>query len=162
MYTDGTRHLMIMILPFPFDPPEEREEDFALIVKKAKTRYLPVFEKVGCRDPVWIAARPHESVQRCCGRRLGALATQVRVLTAAIAVGRSCRGGGEQGTGLTSIGGGGLPIPSLIPVRHWEGQTRTGREGTGAASFHFPFPGCGDLGRFRFSLSIRAFKRAPV
>lgn len=47
MYTDGTQDLMMMILQTPFSPPEEREENFALIVKKAKTRYFPVFEKVG-------------------------------------------------------------------------------------------------------------------
>lgn len=36
MYTDGTQDLMMMILQTPFSPPEEREENFALIVKKAK------------------------------------------------------------------------------------------------------------------------------
>ncbi|XP_016009346.1 glutathione S-transferase A4 [Rousettus aegyptiacus] len=46
MYTDGTQDLMMMILQTPFSPPEEREENFALIVKKAKTRYFPVFEKI--------------------------------------------------------------------------------------------------------------------
>lgn len=47
MYTDGTQDLMMMILLVPFNPPEEREENLALITKKAKTRYFPVFEKVG-------------------------------------------------------------------------------------------------------------------
>ncbi|XP_006835778.1 PREDICTED: glutathione S-transferase alpha-4-like [Chrysochloris asiatica] len=46
MYTDGTLDLMMMIALVPFKPPEEKEENIALIVKKAKTRYLPVFEKV--------------------------------------------------------------------------------------------------------------------
>ncbi|XP_057638305.1 glutathione S-transferase A4-like [Chionomys nivalis] len=46
MYTDGTLDLMIMIAQAAFKPPKEKEESYALIVKKAKTRYLPVFEKI--------------------------------------------------------------------------------------------------------------------
>ncbi|XP_042137338.1 glutathione S-transferase A4 [Peromyscus maniculatus bairdii] len=46
MYTDGTLDLMIMIASVPFKPPEEKEENYALIVKRAKTRYFPVFEKI--------------------------------------------------------------------------------------------------------------------
>ncbi|KAM6185934.1 glutathione S-transferase alpha-4-like [Rhynchocyon petersi] len=46
MYVDGTMDLMMMIMLTPFKPPEEKEENLALIVKKAKARYLPVFEKI--------------------------------------------------------------------------------------------------------------------
>ncbi|KAL6086275.1 hypothetical protein STEG23_007284, partial [Scotinomys teguina] len=46
MYADGTLDLMIMIAGVPFKPPEEKEENYALIVKRAKTRYFPVFEKI--------------------------------------------------------------------------------------------------------------------
>ncbi|XP_019590309.1 glutathione S-transferase A4 isoform X2 [Rhinolophus sinicus] len=45
MYTDGTQDLMAMIMMAAFKPPEEKEENVALIVTKAKTRYFPVFEK---------------------------------------------------------------------------------------------------------------------
>lgn len=64
MYTDGTQDLMAMIMQAAFKPPEEKEENVALIVTKAKTRYFPVFEKVGCRDLVWSSARPPPSVAR--------------------------------------------------------------------------------------------------
>ncbi|XP_059130732.1 glutathione S-transferase alpha-4-like [Peromyscus eremicus] len=46
MYTDDTLDLMIMITSAPFKPPEEKEENYALIVKRAETRYFPVFEKI--------------------------------------------------------------------------------------------------------------------
>ncbi|XP_074189178.1 glutathione S-transferase alpha-4 isoform X3 [Rhinolophus sinicus] len=46
MYTDGTQDLMAMIMMAAFKPPEEKEENVALIVTKAKTRYFPVFEKI--------------------------------------------------------------------------------------------------------------------
>ncbi|XP_053424909.1 glutathione S-transferase A4-like [Nycticebus coucang] len=46
MYTDGTLDLMMMITVAPFKPPKEKEEALALVVKKAKTHYLPVFEKI--------------------------------------------------------------------------------------------------------------------
>ncbi|XP_017527386.1 glutathione S-transferase A4-like [Manis javanica] len=46
MYTDGTLDLMMMVALAAFKPPEEKEENFALIVKRAKTRYFPVFEKI--------------------------------------------------------------------------------------------------------------------
>ncbi|KAM9666291.1 glutathione S-transferase A4-like [Trichechus inunguis] len=46
MYVDGTLDLMTMIAQARFKSPEEKEENFALIVKKAKTRYLQVFEKI--------------------------------------------------------------------------------------------------------------------
>ncbi|XP_023368895.1 glutathione S-transferase alpha-4 [Otolemur garnettii] len=46
MYTDGTLDLMMMIAGAPFKPPKEKEEALAVVVKKAKTRYLPVFEKI--------------------------------------------------------------------------------------------------------------------
>ncbi|XP_003404479.1 glutathione S-transferase alpha-4-like [Loxodonta africana] len=46
MYVDGTLDLMLMIMLAPFKPPKEKEENFALIMKKAKTRYLPAFEKI--------------------------------------------------------------------------------------------------------------------
>lgn len=51
MYADGIQDLMMMVMTTPFKPPEEKEENVALILTKAKTRYFPVFEKVGCRDP---------------------------------------------------------------------------------------------------------------
>ncbi|XP_075411090.1 glutathione S-transferase A4-like isoform X2 [Tenrec ecaudatus] len=46
MYVDGTLDLMMMVALLHFKNPEEKEETIDLIVKKAKTRYLPVFEKV--------------------------------------------------------------------------------------------------------------------
>ncbi|XP_029800356.1 glutathione S-transferase A4-like isoform X2 [Suricata suricatta] len=46
MYADGTLDLMMMIALAAFKPPEEKEENLTLIVKKAKTRYFPVFEKI--------------------------------------------------------------------------------------------------------------------
>ncbi|CAH6876630.1 Gsta4 [Phodopus roborovskii] len=46
MYTDGTLDLMLMIAQAPFKPPKEKEESYALIVTRAKTRYFPVFEKI--------------------------------------------------------------------------------------------------------------------
>ncbi|XP_004696411.1 glutathione S-transferase A4-like [Echinops telfairi] len=46
MYVDGTLDLMMMIALLHFKNPEEQEENIALIMKKAKTRYLPVFEKI--------------------------------------------------------------------------------------------------------------------
>lgn len=61
MYTDGTLYLMLMIALAAFKPPAEKEQDLALVVKRAKTRYFPAFEKVGDRDPVWIGTRPHPS-----------------------------------------------------------------------------------------------------
>jgi glutathione S-transferase len=51
MYTDGTLDLMLMIALAAFQPPEDKEENYACIVKRAKVRYFPVFEKVGYRDP---------------------------------------------------------------------------------------------------------------
>ncbi|MEJ1285575.1 glutathione S-transferase alpha 4 [Cricetulus griseus] len=46
MYADGTLDLMLMIAQAPFKPPKEKEESYALVVKRAKTRYFPVFEKI--------------------------------------------------------------------------------------------------------------------
>ncbi|XP_029399551.1 glutathione S-transferase A4 isoform X2 [Mus pahari] len=46
MYTDGTQDLMMMIAGTPFKAPKEKEESYALIVSRAKTRYFPVFEKI--------------------------------------------------------------------------------------------------------------------
>ncbi|XDA72402.1 hypothetical protein R6Z07F_002681 [Ovis aries] len=46
MYADGTLDLMLMVALAAFKPPEEKEESLALVVKKAKTRYFPVFEKI--------------------------------------------------------------------------------------------------------------------
>ncbi|XP_007516569.1 glutathione S-transferase A4-like isoform X2 [Erinaceus europaeus] len=46
MYADGTLDLMLMIAGTAFKPPEEKETNLASILEKAKTRYLPVFEKV--------------------------------------------------------------------------------------------------------------------
>ncbi|XP_054847322.1 glutathione S-transferase A4-like [Eublepharis macularius] len=45
MYVEGTIDLMTMILMFPFSPPDQKEAQLASIVEKAKTRYLPVYEK---------------------------------------------------------------------------------------------------------------------
>ena len=53
MYAEGTLDLMMMVAVAAFKPPEEKEESLASVVKKAKTRHFPVFEKVGCGDPVW-------------------------------------------------------------------------------------------------------------
>ena len=53
MYADGTLDLMMMVAVAAFKPPEEKEESLASVVKKAKTQHFPVFEKVGCGDPVW-------------------------------------------------------------------------------------------------------------
>ncbi|XP_040329702.1 glutathione S-transferase A4-like [Herpailurus yagouaroundi] len=46
MYADGTLDLMLMTAQAAFKPPEEKEENLTLIVKKAKTRYFPAFEKI--------------------------------------------------------------------------------------------------------------------
>ncbi|XP_028629420.1 glutathione S-transferase alpha-4-like [Grammomys surdaster] len=46
MYIDGIQDLMMMIIGAPFKAPQEKEETYALIVTKAKTRYFPVFEKI--------------------------------------------------------------------------------------------------------------------
>lgn len=51
MYADGTLDLMLMIAQAPFKPPKEKEESYALVVKRAKTRYFPVFEKVSLYIP---------------------------------------------------------------------------------------------------------------
>uniref|UniRef100_A0A8C8YIW4 glutathione transferase n=1 Tax=Prolemur simus TaxID=1328070 RepID=A0A8C8YIW4_PROSS len=46
MYTDGTLDLMTMIMGGVFKPLAEKEETLASVVKSAKTRYFPVFEKI--------------------------------------------------------------------------------------------------------------------
>lgn len=46
MYVDGTQDLMMMIAGAPFKSPQDKEESYALIVTKAKTRYFPAFEKI--------------------------------------------------------------------------------------------------------------------
>ncbi|XP_021793059.1 glutathione S-transferase alpha-4-like [Papio anubis] len=46
MYIDGTQVLMMMIIMAPFKFPEEKQETLASIMQKAKTRYLPAFEKI--------------------------------------------------------------------------------------------------------------------
>nr|XP_024651527.1 glutathione S-transferase alpha-4-like isoform X2 [Macaca nemestrina] len=46
MYIDGTQVLMMMIIMAPFKFPEEKQETLASIMQKAKTRYLPTFEKI--------------------------------------------------------------------------------------------------------------------
>lgn len=46
MYADGTLDLMMMIALAAFKTPGEKEENLALVVKKAKTSYFPAFEKV--------------------------------------------------------------------------------------------------------------------
>lgn len=86
MYTDGIRDLMAMIMMGVFKPPEEKEENHALIVTKAKTLYFPVFEKVGCQG-----SNPSGAQQ--CGRRPGAPATAAY----SDPVGRGTGRGGRQG-----------------------------------------------------------------
>lgn len=51
MYTDGTLDLMLMIIQAVFKSPKEKEESYALAVKRAKTRYFPAFEKVSLCIP---------------------------------------------------------------------------------------------------------------
>ncbi|XP_067416121.1 glutathione S-transferase-like [Emydura macquarii macquarii] len=46
MYVEGTTDLMGMIMSLPFQPPEAKEKNFALIIERATTRYFPVYEKV--------------------------------------------------------------------------------------------------------------------
>ncbi|KAM5256094.1 glutathione S-transferase A4-like [Ctenodactylus gundi] len=46
MYTDGTLDLMMMIAVAAFKPPETKDEEYAFIVRKAKTCYFPAFEKI--------------------------------------------------------------------------------------------------------------------
>ncbi|XP_027673230.1 glutathione S-transferase isoform X2 [Chelonia mydas] len=46
MYVEGTTDLMGMIMFLPFQPPEAKEKNFALIIERATTRYFPVYEKV--------------------------------------------------------------------------------------------------------------------
>ncbi|XP_014719367.1 glutathione S-transferase A4-like isoform X2 [Equus asinus] len=46
MYADGTLDLMMMIALAAFKTPGEKEENLALVVKKAKTCYFPAFEKI--------------------------------------------------------------------------------------------------------------------
>ena len=46
MYAEGTLDLMMMVALAAFKPPEEKEESLSLVVKKAKTRHFPVFEKI--------------------------------------------------------------------------------------------------------------------
>lgn len=46
MYADGTLDLMLMIAVAPFKSTEEKKESLALAVTKARTRYLPIFEKI--------------------------------------------------------------------------------------------------------------------
>lgn len=89
MYTDGTLDLMLMIAVAAFKPPAEKEESLALVVKRAKTRYFPVFEKVGGRDPVCGRARTQPNGDK----RLGALARD-RIPVGAGCARRSCGCGG--------------------------------------------------------------------
>ncbi|XP_019393052.1 PREDICTED: glutathione S-transferase-like isoform X2 [Crocodylus porosus] len=46
MYVEGTTDLMGIIMYLPFQPPEAKEKNLALITDKATTRYFPVYEKV--------------------------------------------------------------------------------------------------------------------
>ncbi|XP_057556125.1 glutathione S-transferase A4-like [Hippopotamus amphibius kiboko] len=45
-YADGTLDLMMMGALAAFKPPKEKEENLTLVMKKAKSRYFPVFEKI--------------------------------------------------------------------------------------------------------------------
>ncbi|XP_019393051.1 PREDICTED: glutathione S-transferase-like isoform X1 [Crocodylus porosus] len=45
MYVEGTTDLMGIIMYLPFQPPEAKEKNLALITDKATTRYFPVYEK---------------------------------------------------------------------------------------------------------------------
>lgn len=49
MYVEGTTDLMGIIMYLPFQPPEAKEKNLALITDKATTRYFPVYEKVSDR-----------------------------------------------------------------------------------------------------------------
>lgn len=115
MYADGTLDLMMMIALAAFKPPEEKQENLNLIVKKAKARYFPVFEKVGSRDPVWIAARPYPGVADrpgCSRERHG---PAPRLLRAQVLLGK------RGGAGIFKR----PPVPPPIPERNWG---RDGRE----------------------------------
>ncbi|XP_074844998.1 glutathione S-transferase-like [Carettochelys insculpta] len=46
MYVEGTTDLMGMIMYLPFQAPEAKEKNLALIIERATTRYFPVYEKV--------------------------------------------------------------------------------------------------------------------
>ncbi|XP_058033253.1 glutathione S-transferase-like isoform X1 [Ahaetulla prasina] len=46
MYVEGTTDLMGMIMMFPLQPAENKEKQRALIIERATTRYLPVYEKI--------------------------------------------------------------------------------------------------------------------
>ena len=45
MYADGTLDLMMMTAQAAFKPPEEKEENLTLIVKKAKTLTSPPLKR---------------------------------------------------------------------------------------------------------------------
>lgn len=121
MYADGTQDLMAMIMMAAFKPPEEKEENIALIVTKAKTRYFPVFEKVGCRDPTLVGP----------SGVAGALMLQRPLRTQILWGGAGGEGVDKGGADLS-----GPPSnPPLVPERKWrrEGRSWEGRrEGGGA------------------------------
>ncbi|OPJ73470.1 glutathione S-transferase [Patagioenas fasciata monilis] len=45
MYVEGTTDLMGMIMYLPFQPADTKENNLALIIERATTRYFPVYEK---------------------------------------------------------------------------------------------------------------------
>lgn len=97
MYTDGTLDLMITIALAAFKPSAEKEEDLALVVKRAKTRYFPAFEKVGGGNPVClVAASSHPAP----GRGAWLLSREPGSGSATAARADPARGRGEQGAGL--------------------------------------------------------------
>lgn len=121
MYTDGIRDLMAMIMMGVFKPPEEKEENHALIVTKAKTLYFPVFEKVGCKDPTLVGP----------SGVAGALVLQRQLRTQIL-------WGGARGEGVDKGGAdfSGPPSnPPLVPERKWrrEGRSWEGRREWGEA-----------------------------
>ncbi|XP_009997487.1 PREDICTED: glutathione S-transferase 3-like [Chaetura pelagica] len=46
MYVEGVTDLMLMILMFPFSPPEAKEKNLDSLKDRAINRYFPAFEKV--------------------------------------------------------------------------------------------------------------------
>ncbi|KAL4675893.1 hypothetical protein H8959_010038 [Pygathrix nigripes] len=64
MYIDGTQDLMMMIIMAPFKSAEEKKETLASIMQKAKTRYLPAFEKILVDDLVFFISSFSSMVQK--------------------------------------------------------------------------------------------------
>ena len=128
MYADGTLDLMMMTAQAAFKPPEEKEENLTLIVKKAKTRYFPAFEKVGGEQSTL-------DLTEALSRR----ARRARVLSreAGSRSEKAARAGPARGVG----GGAGIfrrPAGTPSHARRELGaeRTRTGKPSAGKASSH--------------------------